>query len=94
MVPEQGQWNTLISDLGLAPDSTDNYRDHGVAGIVLQRICGQLHDFPGHAQIRAVTLLSEPWSVENGLLTPTLKTKRSQVSERYDSEVNRLYLGH
>lgn len=94
VVPERKQWNKLISDLGLVSESARNYRDHGVVGIVLQRICDQLRDFPGYAQIRAVTLLSEPWSVENGLVTPTLKTKRNEVLERYDSEVRQLYLGH
>ncbi|MCB1881331.1 MAG: long-chain fatty acid--CoA ligase [Gammaproteobacteria bacterium] len=94
IVPEQNQWNKLITDLGLAPESARNYQDHGVVGIVLQRICDQLRDFPGYAQIRAAALLNEPWSVENGLLTPTLKIKRSEVLARYDNEVHRLYLGH
>jgi len=94
VVPAPDQWKKLLSKLGLDPDSASGYRDAGVVGIVLQRICDQLHDFPGYAQIRAVALIGEPWSVENGLLTPTMKTKRNQVLEQYDSEVKQLYLGH
>ncbi len=94
LVLQPGQWNTLISDLGLNPDSTTHYRDPGMMGIVLQRICDQLQDFPGYAQIRAVSLQNEAWSVENGLLTPTLKIKRNQILQHYESDVNRLYLGH
>ena len=94
VVPEQGQWKTLLSDLRLNAGSNSVYRDAGVVGILLQRISEQLREFPGYAQIRAVALLSEPWSVENGLLTPTLKIKRNQIIEHYENEVERLYLGH
>jgi len=40
------------------------------------RANAQLHDFPGYARICHVARLAEPWTVENGLLTPTLKIKR------------------
>jgi long-chain acyl-CoA synthetase len=51
----------------------------------------RMHAFPGYARIRRVALLSEAWSVENGLLTPTLKLKRLQVLERYSKEYKALY---
>jgi long-chain acyl-CoA synthetase len=41
-----------------------------------------------------VLLLQEPWSVENGLLTPTLKLKRLQVVKRFAGEIRQLYEGH
>jgi long-chain acyl-CoA synthetase len=41
-----------------------------------------------------VALAAEPWTIENGLLTPTLKLRRGQVLERYKTEVARLYEGH
>ena len=54
----------------------------------------RMHAFPGYARIRRVALLSEAWSVENGLLTPTLKLKRSQVLQRYGKEYEALYQGY
>ncbi len=39
-------------------------------------------------------LLSEPWSIESGLLTPTLKVKREPVVKRYAKEIDELYQGH
>jgi long-chain acyl-CoA synthetase len=54
----------------------------------------RMRAFPGYARIRRVALLSKAWSVENGLLTPTLKLKRSQVLERYEKEYQELYRGY
>ena len=36
-------------------------------------------------------LLLEPWTIDNGLLTPTLKTKRDRVLGRYAAEVDAMY---
>lgn len=61
---------------------------------VLARIAVQLKEFPGYAQVRRVVILQEPWTVENGLLTPTLKLKRGPILERYKGRVDELYKGH
>lgn len=41
--------------------------------------------------VKLVYVLLEPFNVANGLLTQTLKTKRSSVLERYKNEVESLY---
>jgi long-chain acyl-CoA synthetase len=38
--------------------------------------------------------LAEPWSINDGLLTPTLKVKRTSVVERFAKEIEELYQGH
>ena len=35
-----------------------------------------------------------PWTIENGMLTPTLKLKRTKVLEEHRAEYDRLYSGH
>ena len=61
--------------------------------IALRRIGELLFDFPAHAQIRGLHLVLEPWTVENGLLTPTLKVKRQAIEGKYRKEIDLLY-GH
>jgi len=51
----------------------------------------QLKDFPGYARIRGVVRVSEPWTVENGLITPTLKLKRNEIEKRYANEIETMY---
>jgi long-chain acyl-CoA synthetase len=38
-----------------------------------------------------VHLALEPWSVENGLLTPTLKLKRPEMEKRFADKIAELY---
>jgi long-chain acyl-CoA synthetase len=59
--------------------------------IILRRIEASLHDFPGYAKIKGVLVADEPWTAENGLLTPSLKKRRALIFERYDEQINRLY---
>jgi long-chain acyl-CoA synthetase len=48
-------------------------------------------DFPGYAKIHHLARVAEPWTVENGLLTPTLKVKRAKVAERHAAQIEAMY---
>lgn len=61
---------------------------------LVERIAEQMDDFPGYAKIRKVAICGDEWTVEAGLLTPTLKLKRPKVIERYQAEINAMYDGH
>ena len=36
-----------------------------------------------HEQLSFVTIVNEQWTIENELLTPTMKLRRSAVEDRY-----------
>ena len=61
---------------------------------LLKRISIHMSDFPGYAQIYQITATLDPWEVENGLLTPTLKIKREKVKELFEDQINQMYEGH
>jgi long-chain acyl-CoA synthetase len=50
-----------------------------------------MKEFQGYTRVRSDALLAEPWTVENGLLTPTLKLKRAKILECYRYNYDKLY---
>ncbi|MEA1888954.1 MAG: AMP-dependent synthetase/ligase [Pseudomonadota bacterium] len=72
----------------LEPGSTE-FKEY-----LLQRIFPLLHDFPGYMQVFGVAVVDECWTVENELMTPTLKLKRHAIIARHAAEVNEIYQGH
>lgn len=42
-------------------------------------------------QIKRFRLLEEPWGIESGELTPTMKLKRKVIMQKYGKEVERIY---
>ena len=62
--------------------------------VLLEFISERIKMFPGYAQIRRVLTIDEPWTVENGMLTPTLKLKRDKIVQAYQKEIEALYQRH
>ena len=53
-----------------------------------------LAGFSQYEQVRRFRLIPDPFTVENGLLTPSFKTKRPQVVIAYHDEIEKMYEGH
>ncbi|MFQ5844245.1 MAG: AMP-dependent synthetase/ligase [Planctomycetota bacterium] len=52
---------------------------------------GERGGFRGVERVTRFRVLSEPFTVENGLLTPTLKMRRNEIAARYAAEIDALY---
>ena len=51
----------------------------------------QLKDFPRYVRVRRAIAVKEPWTIDNGMLTPTLKVKRPVVTERFAHSIEAIY---
>jgi len=90
-VLNRSQWRRLAASLDVDADNADSLRAQAVLGAVLQRIASLTGDFPRYAVPRKVWLTLEPWTIENTLMTPTLK--RNNLMARYAGEIDTLYAG-
>jgi long-chain acyl-CoA synthetase len=87
-------WLKFAKQVGVRPDMPESLTDSRVQAEALEHIALNLRGFPGYANVHRVLLLQEPWSIENGLLTPTLKVKRGAVAAKFAGEIEHLYEGH
>ncbi len=87
-------WLHFAHEVGIRADMPEALTDSRVEAKVLKRISRNLRGFPGYARVNRVLLLHEPWTIDNGLMTPTLKIKRDEVARRYALQIGRLYEGH
>jgi long-chain acyl-CoA synthetase len=88
LVLSDGRWRELAAGLGRSPGAL---ADPVLLAAVQSRVDERLQDFPGHARVRAIHLTLEPWTIENGLLTPTLKLKRPVLTARFADAIEGLY---
>ena len=72
----------------------DDLENESIKSILIKRIAKRMHDFPGYAQIYKITATTDPWEVENGLLTPTLKIRRAKIREVFKDKIDAMYEGH
>ena len=84
-------WERLARGLGLDPVRPESLQAPQAVHAALERIRELTRSFPFYAQPRAVALTLEPWTVENGLITPTLKLKRANLVGRYGDLIEGLY---
>ena len=85
------QWQIFAASLKVDSQHPLVLRDPKVIKALTQRVAHHLKHFPGYAQIRRLHPELKPWTVDDGLLTPTLKVKRNQVLDRYRVAVEAMY---
>jgi long-chain acyl-CoA synthetase len=93
-VLKQEEWDKMAAALGVDSQAEEALRDESVLHRALERVGAQMREFPGYAQVRRITLTLEPWTMDNGLLTPTMKLKRAKVMEKFYAELDAMYSGH
>ena len=94
IVLNEEQWAIHSKSLDLDSNDPDAPASERFEKLVCEKIASQLAEFPGYAVIRQVTCVLEPWTIENELITPTLKLKRNRIMERFETDIEKMYEGH
>jgi len=94
IVLNEEQWAIQAADLNLDANNPDALAAESFEKVVCDKIARQLSEFPGYAVIHNVTCILEPWTIENELITPTLKLKRNRIMERFSNSIEKMYAGH
>jgi len=84
-------WFALAKEHGLDGFDHDSLNNKALHSDVIQRLRKLLHDFPAYARIRRVTLTLDAWTVENDLMTPTMKIKRPKVIAHHQKDIDAMY---
>ena len=72
-------------------DKADLCRNADINKMLLFRINTLQQEFAHYEQVKRITLLPEPFSLDKGELTNTLKVKRPVINRNYAEEINAMY---
>lgn len=88
LVLDEENWKALAAANGMDP-SLPNAEP--ARAMIEARVDQRLSDMPRYAQVRAVHATLDPWTVDSGHLTPTLKIKRRVVQGEFAAAIEVLY---
>jgi len=91
LVLNPDEWPALAQRFGLDDSLDEILKNEKLNNHLVRAVRNRLTDFPGYAKVRRVILTREPWTVDNGLQTPTLKVKRTRVLDKFAAEIEALY---
>ncbi len=72
-------------------DYRDLLSDPRIAEEMQRRVAALTAKLPTHEQVKDLRVLLEEFSMDNGLLTPTLKVKRREVEKRFAQIIEDMY---
>ena len=75
----------------IPPEDPATLQSRNVQRQCLRRVRHACRAFPQYGVPRAVAITREPWTVDNGLLTPTMKLRRPQIMTAHAKLIERLY---
>ncbi|MEG2818374.1 MAG: long-chain fatty acid--CoA ligase [Comamonas sp.] len=85
------EWQAMAQGLGLDASDPASLNHSAAEREALARIEKQTRSFARYAVPRAVHLVQEPWTIDNSLMTPTLKLKRKNLMAYYEQDIETMY---
>ena len=90
-VVNPAEWQRLAASLALDAGDPAALHHALVRKAAVARMEAQTRTFARYAMPRVVHLTLEPWTIENTLMTPTLKLKRNNLMARFTKEIDAMY---
>ncbi|XP_078202617.1 long-chain-fatty-acid--CoA ligase 5 isoform X2 [Callithrix jacchus] len=93
VVPDTDTLPSFAAKLGVKGSFEELCQNQVVRKAVLEDMqkIGKESGLKSFEQVKAIFLHPEPFSIENGLLTPTLKAKRGELSKYFRTQIDSLY---
>lgn len=90
-VPSADAWPDFLKDVAANPHAPTREDLHKAIEALQERVDACMQHFPGYARVRKISLSPESWTIENGLMTPTLKLKRAKILEKHRDLIESMY---
>ncbi len=92
VIPDYSLLEKWARDHGIAFASREELCQNPLAcKMVMERIETLQQEFAHYEQIKRITLLPQPFSMERGELTNTLKIKRPVIAQNYKAQIDAMY---
>ena len=94
LVPDYEMVKLRLRSQGLVPSATHEalVKEPEVRKLFEREIERELSHAANYERVRRFALLDEPFTIENSMLTPTLKVKRTEAELRYRELIDSLYI--
>ena len=92
IIPDYGLLEQWARDNAIAFDDRQQLCSNPLVNkMVMERIETLQQEFAHYEQVKRITLLPEPFSMERGELTNTLKIKRPVIAQNYKAQIEAMY---
>ena len=93
IVPAYREVEAYANERGIGYANREELLTHPrILALFEARVCTLQQAFASYEQVKRFTLLPEPFSMERGELTNTLKLKRAVVARNYKALIDKMYL--
>ncbi|MCD8339555.1 MAG: long-chain fatty acid--CoA ligase [Burkholderiales bacterium] len=91
VVLEPEEWKKYAPSLNVKHNDIQALNSKPVRQALLKRIRAACKDVPQYGIPRAIWVSQEPWTIENGLMTPTMKIRRHILQKHLSKEIDKIY---
>ena len=91
--PSMAHLKEIAEKLGISAEKEDDLvRDQRILDEMRARVSTLTAKLPNQEQIKDLRTSLEEFSIENGLLTPTLKVRRREVEKKFQAVIDEMYV--